>query len=149
MLEALAENLTTTLSLKPLPPGSGGPSIAVLPFVHLGADPEGEAFADGLSEELINALCQIAGLRVAARTSAFAFKGGGVDARDAGRSLGVATVLEGSVRRAGERLRISAQLVTPRTAARCGRSATTARSATRSPSKTRSPTPSRPNCART
>lgn len=111
VLEVLADDLTTTRSLEPLPPGSGGPSIAVLPFLPLGGDSEDESFADGLAEELINALCQVEGLRVAARTSAFSFKGSGLEAREAGRRLGVATVLEGSVRRAGERLRINAQLI--------------------------------------
>jgi non-specific serine/threonine protein kinase len=87
------------------------PSIAVLPFRNLSADPENEYFSDGLAEELINVLTKVQGLRVAARTSAFAFKGRNEDVRKIAEQLGVRTVLEGSVRKAGNRLRISAQLV--------------------------------------
>jgi len=86
-------------------------SIAVLPFVNLTADPEQELFCDGLTEELIVTLSRISDLKVVARTSAFAFKGGGVDVRKAGRRLDVRTVLEGSVRKSGDRLRITAQLI--------------------------------------
>jgi TolB-like protein len=86
-------------------------SIAVLPFVNLTADPEQELFCDGLTEELIMTLSRISDLKVVARTSAFAFKGGGVDVRKAGRKLDVRTVLEGSVRKSGDRLRITAQLI--------------------------------------
>src|SRR5262249_44795608 len=85
-----------------------GSSIAVLPFAGGGDD---DYFTDGMTEELINALARIEGLRVAARTSSFATKGRALDARDAGRLLGVAAVLEGSVRRAGQRIRITAQLI--------------------------------------
>ena len=85
--------------------------LAVLPFVNLSSDPENEYFSDGMTEELINALTKVAGLRVTARTSAFAFKEKDVDVREIGRKLNVASVLEGSVRRAGDRLRITAQLV--------------------------------------
>jgi len=87
------------------------PSIAVLPFVNMSADPEQEYFCDGLAEELINALTQIKDLHVVARTSAFSFKGEKLDVRDIGKKLNVATVLEGSVRKAGNRLRITGQLV--------------------------------------
>src|SRR5215470_12047163 len=87
------------------------PSIAVLPFVNMSADEENEYFCDGLAEDLLNALAKIDGLKVAARTSAFSFKGKDVDLRDIGRRLGVETVLEGSVRKAGNRLRVNAQLV--------------------------------------
>jgi len=86
-------------------------SIAVLPFVNLTADPEQELFCDGLTEELIATLSRITDLRVVARTSAFAFKGGGHDVRKVGRKLDVRTVLEGSVRKTGDRLRITAQLI--------------------------------------
>jgi TolB-like protein len=86
-------------------------SIAVLPFVNLTADPEQELFCDGLTEELIMTLSRVGELKVVARTSAFAFKGRGVDVRKAGRTLDVRTVLEGSVRRSGDRLRITAQLI--------------------------------------
>jgi serine/threonine-protein kinase len=84
-------------------------SIAVLPFAHASGDDD-EYFADGMTEEILNALTQLAGLRVAARTSSFAFKGRRVDLREVAEKLGVATVLEGSVRRAGTRLRITVQL---------------------------------------
>ena len=87
------------------------PSIAVLPFVNMSPDPENEYFGDGLAEELINALTQLKGMHVAARTSAFIFRGRETDIREIGKKLDVSTVLEGSVRRAGNRLRITAQLV--------------------------------------
>jgi eukaryotic-like serine/threonine-protein kinase len=86
-------------------------SIAVLPFVNMSADPEAEYFADGMAEELLNALAKLAALRVASRTSSFAFKGRNEDIGEIGRRLKVETVLEGSVRRAGNRIRITAQLV--------------------------------------
>jgi serine/threonine protein kinase/Tfp pilus assembly protein PilF len=87
------------------------PSIAVLPFVNMSADPENEYFSDGLSEELINSLTKIKDLHVVARTSSFAFKGEKKDIRDIGQKLNVSTLLEGSVRKAGNRVRITAQLV--------------------------------------
>jgi len=86
-------------------------SIAVLPFVNMSADKEQEYFCDGMAEELINALTKIENLHVPARTSAFAFKDEKIDVREIGRKLNVATVLEGSVRKAGDRLRITAQLI--------------------------------------
>jgi len=86
-------------------------SLAVLPFVNMSTDPENEFFSDGMTEELINALSRVEGLRVAARTSAFAFKGRDTDVREIGQRLNVGAVLEGSVRRAGNRLRVSAQLI--------------------------------------
>ena len=86
-------------------------TIAVLPFVNMSADPENEFFSDGISEELINALTRVEGLQVTARTSSFAFKGKNKDVRDIGRKLGVSAVLEGSVRKAGDRVRITAQLI--------------------------------------
>jgi serine/threonine-protein kinase len=86
-------------------------SIAVLPFTNLSTDPENEFFADGIAEEIINALAQISPLHVAARTSSFSFKNKHLDLRIIGERLGVRTVLEGSVRRAGNRLRIMAQLI--------------------------------------
>jgi adenylate cyclase len=90
-------------------------SIAVLPFANLSGDPENEYFGDGLAEELLNALSGIEGLKVAARTSAFAFKGSNTDVRTIGDTLRVATVLEGSVRRSADRIRIAAQLIDTRT----------------------------------
>jgi TolB-like protein/Flp pilus assembly protein TadD len=86
-------------------------SIAVLPFVNMSADPEQEYFSDGLSEEILNLLAQIRDLRVIGRTSSFAFKGRNEDLRSIGGSLGVAYLLEGSVRKAGDDLRITAQLI--------------------------------------
>ena len=87
------------------------PSIAVLPFVNLSADPDNEYFSDGLSEEILNSLAQLRGLKVAARTSSFAFKNRNVDVVDVGEQLGVGTLLEGSVRKQGTRVRITAQLI--------------------------------------
>ena len=87
------------------------PSIAVLAFVNIGRDPDNEYFADGLSEELLNVLAKIPGLRVASRTSAFSFKGLTVDIPTIALKLNVATVLEGSVRKSGTRVRVTAQLV--------------------------------------
>jgi serine/threonine protein kinase/Tfp pilus assembly protein PilF len=87
------------------------PSLAVLPFTNMSADKENEYFCDGLSEELINALSHVQELRVAARTSAFAFKGKEIDIREVGGKLNVGAVLEGSVRKSGQRLRITSQLV--------------------------------------
>ena len=87
------------------------PSIAVLPFANMSADPEQEYFCEGLAEEVIDALARLDGLRVVARTSAFQFRGKGHDLRQIGEKLKVKTVLEGSVRKAGTRLRINAQLI--------------------------------------
>jgi TolB-like protein/Flp pilus assembly protein TadD len=92
-------------------PAHEAPSIAVLPFVNRSRDEEDEYFSDGLADELLNVLAKIRGLRVAARTSAFQFKGKNDDIAVIGRKLNVATVLEGSVRKAGNRMRISVQLV--------------------------------------
>jgi len=87
------------------------PSIAVLPFVDMSPEKDQEYFCDGIAEELINGLTHIRDLRVVARTSGFAFKGKDIDVRDIGRTLSVDTVLEGSIRKAGKRLRITAQLI--------------------------------------
>ncbi|MGH7583669.1 MAG: protein kinase domain-containing protein, partial [Gemmatimonadales bacterium] len=92
-------------------PAGAVKSIAVLPFVNMSADPENEYFTDGIAEEIINALSKIQSLRVASRTSAFTFKGKNEDIGEIGRKLKVATVLEGSVRKAGNKLRVTAQLV--------------------------------------
>lgn len=86
-------------------------SIAVLPFVNMSADPDNEYFSDGISEEILNALVKVEGLQVTARTSSFFFKGKNMDVREIGSQLGVAHILEGSVRKAGNRVRITAQLV--------------------------------------
>ncbi len=86
-------------------------SIAVLPLTNMSADPENEYFSDGMTEEIINALSKVPGMQVASRTSSFAFKGKEVDVREIGEKLGVVSVLEGSVRKVGNRIRITTQLV--------------------------------------
>jgi len=88
------------------------PSLAVLPFANLSADKDNEYFSDGLAEDIIDALAQLPGLRVMARTSSFSFRGKEQDVRKIGAELNVEHILEGSVRRAGNRLRVTAQLVT-------------------------------------
>ena len=88
-----------------------GESIAVLPFANMSADPDADYFSDGITDEIINTLARLPGLRVAARTSSFAFRGKAVDLAEVGAKLRVATVLEGSVRRAGNHLRVTAQLI--------------------------------------
>lgn len=90
-------------------------SIAVLPFTNLSSDANQEYFSDGLAEELMTKLAHFDGLQVAARTSSFAFKGRNADSREIGRQLGVAHLLEGSVRKAGDELRIAAKLVNAQT----------------------------------
>jgi eukaryotic-like serine/threonine-protein kinase len=87
------------------------PSVAVLPFANLSADPENEFFSDGVTEDIIGALTRVPGLRVAARASSFAFKGRDAELRAVGEQLGVRTVLQGSVRRAGNRVRVTTQLM--------------------------------------
>jgi TolB-like protein/Tfp pilus assembly protein PilF len=87
------------------------PSLAVLPFANMSADKENEYFSDGLAEDIIDALTQVPGLRVMARTSAFAFRGKAQDVREIGARLNVEHILEGSVRKAGNRIRVTAQLV--------------------------------------
>lgn len=94
--------------------GPPAASIAVLPFSNMSTDRENEFFAEGITEEIINALANVDGLRVASRTSAFAFKGRDADIRRIGTQLGVATVLEGSVRKAANQLRVTAQLINVR-----------------------------------
>jgi TolB-like protein len=94
-----------------VPAASGGPSIAVLPFANMSGKPDEEYFSDGMTEELLNVLAKIPGLNVAARTSVFAFKGKGGDVREIGRNLGVGHIVEGSVRRDGQQVRVTAQLI--------------------------------------
>jgi TolB-like protein/cytochrome c-type biogenesis protein CcmH/NrfG len=86
-------------------------SIAVLPFMNLSSDPENEYFSDGITEEILNALVKVSDLKVASRTSSFAFKGHQGDVQEIAEKLKVATVLEGSVRKAGNRVRITSQLI--------------------------------------
>ena len=105
------EGAAGAMTSSPTSPRDDRPSIAVLPFANLSADAEQEYFCDGMAEEILNALAHVQGLRVVARTSSFAFKGRTGDVREIGAQLDVATLLEGSVRRAGERLRITAQLI--------------------------------------
>ena len=112
--QALASNslqTPTDTQTMPQPVVSAAKSVAVLPFANMSADPENEYFTDGMAEEIINALTKIQSLRVASRTSSFAFKGKNEDIGEIGRKLKVSTVLEGSVRKMGNRLRINAQLV--------------------------------------
>jgi eukaryotic-like serine/threonine-protein kinase len=104
-VRAALEALRTT-------PSEQQPSIAVLPFANMSGDKEQEYFSDGLAEEIINALTHVPGLKVIARTSAFAFKGQNQDIRRIAEALGVVNVLEGSVRKAGNRVRVTAQLIT-------------------------------------
>jgi TolB-like protein/Tfp pilus assembly protein PilF len=89
----------------------GAPSIAVLPFIDMSPDRDQDYFCEGMAEEILNALTRIDGLRVAARTSSFQFKGRAADMRKVAQELGVSTVLEGSVRKAGTQLRVTAQLI--------------------------------------
>ncbi|MEO5588767.1 MAG: protein kinase [Gemmatimonadaceae bacterium] len=91
--------------------GGRGKSIAVMPFANMSSDPEGDFFADGIADEIITALSKIDALKVSSRTSSFSFKGKSEDIREIGRRLQVGTILEGSVRKAGKRLRLTAQLV--------------------------------------
>lgn len=108
---AQVESATTTPPAASPADAAVSRSIAVLPFVNMSADPENEYFADGLSEELLNQLAQLPDLQVAGRTSSFSFKGKNEDLRKIGATLGVANVLEGSVRRQGEQVRVTAQLI--------------------------------------
>jgi serine/threonine protein kinase/Tfp pilus assembly protein PilF len=103
-IRAALEQVTATATAK-------APSIAVLPFANMSADKENEYFSDGLAEEILNLLAKIPGLKVIARTSAFAFRGKEQDIRKIAETLNVGTILEGSVRRAGNRIRVTAQLI--------------------------------------
>jgi len=96
---------------KPAPAIEQEPSIAVLPFVNMSADPEQEYFSDGISEEILNVLVRVPGLKVASRTSSFTFKGENLDIPAIARQLKVGNIVEGSVRKSGNRVRITAQLI--------------------------------------
>ena len=100
-----------SVALPPVEQGSVNESIAVLPFVNMSSDPEQEYFSDGITEELLNLLAKIPGFQVAGRTSSFAFKGKDIGIPQIAEELQVDNVLEGSVRKAGSRVRITAQLV--------------------------------------
>ena len=104
-----SEDSSSVAAGKFAPPPSR--SIAVLPFANMSRDPDNEYFADGLSEEILNFLADVPDLQVTARTSSFQFKNQNVDIREVADALGVANVLEGSVRRDGDRARITAQLI--------------------------------------
>jgi serine/threonine protein kinase/Flp pilus assembly protein TadD len=110
-VKAMLEEPPSSSRIKKLKAIVECPSIAVLPFANMSADPEQEYFCDGITEEILNALAKIDCLKVASRTSAFRFKGKGEDIAEVGRQLRVKTVLEGSVRKAGNRIRITAQLI--------------------------------------
>ena len=101
----------TATASSPVATTDGRPAIAVLPFVNLSDDRGNEYFSDGLAEQILNDLARVEGIGVVGRTSSFAFKGRNMDLRAIGRELGVAHILEGSVRKAGNRVRISAELV--------------------------------------
>ena len=110
--KALALQYITTPTAVAVPEGvQAVKSIAVLPFTNMSADPENEYFTDGMAEEIINALSKIKSLGVASRTSTFAFKGTTEDIRAIGRTLEVSAVLEGGVRRMGNKIRLTAQLI--------------------------------------
>ena len=111
MVALASQPVPAAAPAKPAAAASQELSLAVLPFVNMSTDAENEFFSDGLSEEILNSLARIDGMQVVGRTSSFQFKGKNQDLRDIGKALGVATVLEGSVRRDGERARITAQLV--------------------------------------
>jgi TolB-like protein len=111
---ALVPNAPAVAAPEPNPVASAAnaePSIAVLPFVNMSEETANEYFSDGLSEEILNLLAQVSGLKVIARTSSFAFKGKNEDLREVGNVLGVNHVVEGSVRKSGDRVRITAQLI--------------------------------------
>jgi TolB-like protein len=101
----------TAQPIEPEQPVVTIPSVAVLPFANMSSDPDNEYFSDGISEELLNLLVQVDGLRVPSRTSSFAFKGMNMDIKEIARKLAVEHVLEGSVRKAGNQVRITAQLI--------------------------------------
>jgi serine/threonine protein kinase/tetratricopeptide (TPR) repeat protein len=106
-----SEGAATPPGGRPATPAAPRKSIAVLPFTNMSADPENEYFSDGMTEEIINVLAKVPGMQVASRTSSFAFKGKEMDVRHVGEKLGVGSVLEGSVRKVGNRIRISAELI--------------------------------------
>jgi len=108
LVAATKQSVTAANQAKPIVDGK---SIAVLPFVNMSSDSEQEYFSDGMTEEILNALAKVPGLAVTARTSVFSLKGAKKDVREIGTLLGVAYVLEGSVRRAGDDVRITAQLI--------------------------------------
>jgi serine/threonine-protein kinase len=111
LLELQREGQTPRPEAVTAPPAKLDKAIAVLPFANMSADPENEYFSDGMTEDIINALARLPDVQVASRTSCFAFKGKEVDIREVGDRLGVSSVLEGSVRKIGNRIRVNVQLV--------------------------------------
>ncbi len=109
--EEKADTATPVPPREPGAPRAMSRSVAILPFDNMSTEPESEYFSDGITEEITNSLARVKDLKVAARTSAFTFRSSRADVREIGKKLGVAYVVEGSVRRAGERLRITAQLI--------------------------------------
>ena len=109
--EIIADSKSPGTTMKEQTKKSMRKSIAVLPFVNMSNDPDQEYFSDGMAEEILNSLVHIKDLRVAGRTSSYQFKGKNVDLREVGDKLGVSTVLEGSVRKQGNRVRITSQLI--------------------------------------
>ena len=107
----LDEQPNASINQKTSPPAIPGKSIAVLPFVNMSNDPEQEYFSDGMAEEILNSLAHLEDLKVAGRTSSFQFRGKNADMREIGEKLGVSNVLEGSVRKQGNILRVTAQLI--------------------------------------
>jgi len=110
-LDLAPKAATTSDSLRPMSAQSDKPSIAVLPFNNMSGDPEQEYFSDGISEDIITDLSKLSELYVIARNSSFAYRGKAVDVKQVGRELGVRYVLEGSVRKAGNRVRVTGQLI--------------------------------------
>src|SRR5689334_21243490 len=99
---------------QPRPPRRRYPSLAVLPFQNMSDDPNQDFFVDGLVEDIITTLSRLAGLKVIAGNSSFVYKGRSIDVREAARELGARYILEGSVRKAGDRIRVTAQLIDAR-----------------------------------
>ena len=110
-LNGIGSSGQATAAVRTPPASPARKAIAVLPLANRSADPENEYFSDGMTEEIINALAKVPGIQVASRTSSFTFKGKEVDIREIGEKLGVSSVLEGSVRKVGSRVRITAQLI--------------------------------------
>ena len=129
---------------RPALPLPDRPAIAVLPFVNMSGDPEQEYFSDGISEDIITALSKLRWFFVIARNSSFTYKGKAVHMKQIAEELGVGYVVEGSVRKSGDRVRITVQLNDVATGATSGPSATTGISPTFSRCRTKSPKPSSP-----
>ena len=115
LLGAEKEEVKVRLPDKPLPPLPDKPSVAVLPFVHMSGDPEQEYFSDGITEDIIAGLAKVPKLFVIARNSTFTYKGKPVKVQEVGKELGVRYVLEGSIQRSGDRVRVTAQLIEAQT----------------------------------